>query len=106
MSPRSSTRAPSAAPGIAEVYARYPHIGRVLPAMGYSEAQREALRRTIEASKADVVVSATPIDLASLLGLTKPVVRVRYELEEVDAPGLGSIVDAFVAGHASGGRGS
>ena len=87
----------SAAPGIAAVYARYPHIGRVLPALGYSEAQRAELRRTIEDSPAEVVVSATPMDLGLLLGLAKPVVRVRYELQEVDEPGLGAIVDAFAA---------
>jgi len=85
----------SAAPPIAEVFARYPQIGRVLPAVGYSGAQREALRRTIEDSAAEVVAVATPIDLAAALGLAKPVVRVRYELEDLDAPGLGAIVDAF-----------
>jgi predicted GTPase len=86
----------SAAPEIAAVYARFAHIGRVLPAMGYGEAQRAALARTIEDSAAEIVVSATPIDLAALLGLRKPVVRVRYELEEADEPGLGVLVDAFV----------
>ena len=34
----------SAAPDIAAVYAQYPHIGAVLPAMGYSEAHLAALR--------------------------------------------------------------
>jgi predicted GTPase len=88
-----------AAPEIAAVFAAHPHIGRVLPAMGYGEAQRAALRETIEASDAEVVVAGTPIDLAALLGLTKPVVRVRYELEEVESPGLGAAVDAFVEAH-------
>jgi predicted GTPase len=88
-----------AAPEIAAVFAAHPHIGRVLPAMGYGEAQRAALRATIEASDAEVVVTGTPIDLAALLGLTKPVVRVRYELEEVESPGLGAAVDAFFASH-------
>jgi predicted GTPase len=86
-----------AAPAIAAVYAAHPHIGRVLPAMGYGDAQRAALRATIEDSAADIVVSGTPVDLASVLALTKPVVRVRYELEEVEEPGLGAVVDAFVA---------
>jgi predicted GTPase len=86
----------SAAPEIAAVYARFPHLGRVLPAMGYDAAQRAALARTIEDSTAEVVISATPIDLARLLGLAKPVVRVGYELEEVGEPGLGVLVDAFV----------
>jgi predicted GTPase len=97
----------SAAPELAQVFARHPHIGRVLPAMGYGPSQRDALRQTIESSKAEVVVAGTPIDLAAVLRLTKPVVRVRYELEEVDEPGLGALVDAFVAGRALGaGRGA
>ena len=89
----------SAAPEIAAVFAAYPHIGRVLPAMGYSNEQRDALRATIEVSDAEVVVAGTPIDLAALLGLTKPVARVRHELEEVESPGLGGVVDEFVASH-------
>ena len=39
-----------AAPGIASVYEQYPHIGPVLPAEGYSSAQLEALRQTINAT--------------------------------------------------------
>lgn len=85
------------APELAAVFAAHSHIGRVLPAMGYSESQRAALRATIEASDAEIVVAGTPIDLAAVLGLTKPVVRVRYELEEVESPGLGAVIDEFVA---------
>jgi predicted GTPase len=87
----------SAAPDIAAVYAAHPHIGAVLPAMGYDDAQRAALRATIEASEADVVVAGTPIDLAAVLGLAKPVVRVRYEIEETESPGLGGVIDGFVS---------
>jgi predicted GTPase len=65
----------SAVPAIAQLYARYPQLGPVLPAMGYSEAERAALAATIESSRAEVVVSGTPHDLAALLGLAKPVVR-------------------------------
>jgi predicted GTPase len=87
----------SAAPEIAALYAAHPQLGPVLPAAGYGDAQREALRRTIEASDAERVVAGTPIDLAAVLGLAKPVVRVHYELEDLDRPGLGALVDDFVA---------
>jgi predicted GTPase len=87
----------SAAPGIAALYAAHPALGPVLPAAGYDAAQREALRRTIEDSAAELVVAGTPIDLAAVLGLTKPVLRVHYELEDLDRPGLGVLVDEFVA---------
>lgn len=88
---------PWAAPGIAAAYAAYPHLGPVLPALGYSPAELEALRRTLDAAEADVIVSGTPADLAALLPLRKPVVRARYELAELEEPGLGAHVDAFLA---------
>jgi predicted GTPase len=75
--PRSSAPAE-----LMRVFTEYPHIGMVLPAMGYSEAQLAALAETIAGSSAEVVVSATPIDLASLIPITKPVMRARYEFAE------------------------
>jgi predicted GTPase len=88
---------PFAAPMIAEVYARYPHIGAVLPAVGYGEAQIAALARTIAAAGADFVVAATPVDLARLIPVQVPVIRVTYEFAEMDAPGLSQRLDAFLA---------
>jgi predicted GTPase len=87
----------SAAPEIRAVYDKYMHIGPVLPAMGYGEAQIEALRKTIEASDAEVVVSGTPIDLATLAHIKKPVIRAYYDLADAGDPTLGSLVDAFLA---------
>ena len=87
----------SAAPAIAGVYAQYPHIGPVLPAIGYSPAQLEALRQTINQARAEVVVAATPIDLAALIALDKPVVRARYEFVDCAQPGLAAELDRFVA---------
>ncbi len=86
-----------AAPAIAAVYNTYPHIGPVLPAMGYSPTQLEALQQTINQTPADVVVSATPIDLAALIQVNKPVIRARYEFAEVGNPVLTQQVDAFLA---------
>ncbi len=86
----------SAAPAIAAVFAAFPHLGAVLPAMGSDEAQRAALAETIMRSAAEFVVSATPADIAPLLGGTKPVLRARYEFEEMDPPGLWGRVEAFL----------
>ncbi len=86
----------SATPEIQAVFRAYPHIGMVLPAEGYSAGQLDALARTIEASSADVVVSATPIDLARLISTGKRIVRARYEYAEAGTPGLASHVDAFI----------
>ncbi|MGD8590277.1 MAG: cyclic 2,3-diphosphoglycerate synthase [Chromatiales bacterium] len=81
---------------IARVYTQYPHIGPVLPALGYHPTQLQALADTINASDADLVVSATPCDLAALIRIDKPVVRARYEFAEVGTPGLGDLLDEFL----------
>ncbi|MDP2767488.1 MAG: cyclic 2,3-diphosphoglycerate synthase [Candidatus Methanoperedens sp.] len=67
-----------------KVYEDFPHLGAVLPAMGYSDAQVKELEMTINAADCDAVIAGTPIDLGRLLKLNKPVVRVRYRIEEVD----------------------
>ena len=87
---------PFAAAEFAAVYAEYPHLGPVLPALGYTGAQLDALRRTIDAAPADVVVAATPIDLAALIKVNKRVVRARYEYAETGEEGLASVVESFL----------
>jgi predicted GTPase len=80
---------------IARMYVRYPHIGPVLPALGYHPGQLEDLRATIAAAAADVVVTATPCELSALIEIDKPVVCARYEYAEAGEPGLGALVEAF-----------
>jgi len=87
---------PWAAPEIADVYARYPHLGPVLPATGYSPRQIEALRETIERASVDAVVAGTPADLAALLSISKRVVRARYDFAEISELGLWGEVEKFL----------
>lgn len=86
----------SATAEIAAIYRKYPHIGAVLPAIGYGDDQRRALEQTINDSVADIVVSATPAELSRVLDLRKPVVRVTYDYEDSGTPLLGDIVDTFL----------
>ena len=79
---------PWASGTIKGVFERYPHIGTLLPAMGYSDQQRADLADTINSSDADVVLIATPIDLRNVCDLKKPAVRATYELEEISTPTL------------------
>jgi predicted GTPase len=88
---------PWAAPDLREIFRIYPHIGNVVPAIGYDASQLNALRSTINRADVDLVISATPIDLARLVKLDKQVIRVRYEFAELGEPRLSSIVDDFVA---------
>ncbi|MDI6893358.1 MAG: cyclic 2,3-diphosphoglycerate synthase [Bacillota bacterium] len=86
---------PYAVGSIREVYEKYPHLERVLPAMGYSPGQVRELEATINATPADVVIVATPIDLGRLITIDRPALRVRYELQEVGKPDLGDVVALF-----------
>ena len=90
---------PAASNEMAHVYRQYPHIGPVLPAVGYYPSQLESLRETINAVDADLVVSATTADLAGLIDIDKPVVRARYEFAEAGEPGLGGIIETFLREH-------
>jgi predicted GTPase len=86
----------SAVGDIAEVFRRYPHIGKVLPAIGYSQKQLADLQATINGSEAEAVITGTPSDLTHLVELEKPVVRARYEFAEVGQPKLSAAVERFL----------
>ena len=73
---------PWAVGSIKEVFERYGHIGPLLPAMGYSDRQRDELAQTINASDVDAVLIATPIDLRKIIAIEKPAARVAYELDD------------------------
>jgi predicted GTPase len=87
---------PYAVGSIRDTFAAYPGTGPVLPAMGYGEEQVRELAETIRKTPADMVVIGTPIDLAKLVHLDKPSVRVRYELEELGEPTLADVLDRFL----------
>lgn len=83
---------PWAVGSIRETYERYPSTGPVLPAMGYSGAQVAELAATIDATPADVVLIATPVDLRRIASFRPPAVRVTYELEEVGSPTIADLL--------------
>ncbi len=83
---------PYAVGSIAEIFQKYPHIGPLLPAMGYGESQIRELEETINATPCDLVLAATPIDLRRLLKVRYPVDRVRYELQVIGQPTLEEIL--------------
>ncbi|MBK8986064.1 MAG: GTPase [Chloroflexi bacterium] len=83
---------PYAVRTIAETYAKYPSTGAVLPAMGYGREQMADLAETINRVPADMVIIATPIDLAKLIDIQLPNQRVRYELQEIGQPTLTDVL--------------
>ncbi|MCK6453040.1 MAG: GTPase [Alphaproteobacteria bacterium] len=85
-----------AAPAIRAAFEQYPHIGPVLPALGYDAAQLRALADTLDAADADIVISATPLDLAALIRIGKPVLRAHYAYADAGAPTLARVIDDFL----------
>jgi predicted GTPase len=83
---------PFAAGEIAATFAKYPNVGVLLPAMGYSEQQLKDLETTINASGADVVVIGTPMDLRRVIDIELPAVQVRYDLQEIGSPTLADVL--------------
>jgi predicted GTPase len=73
---------PYARGSIRDIFEQYPHLEKVLPAVGYSEAQMRELSETINATPCDLVLLGTPTDIRRYLEVDKTVIRVRYEFEE------------------------
>ncbi len=87
---------PFAVGSIAETYRRFPHIGPVLPAMGYSHEQLRELEQTINATDCDAVIGGTPIDLARVIASDHPIRRASYEFEQRSGPSLMEVLSSVV----------
>jgi predicted GTPase len=83
---------PFAVGSIKEAFKKYPDIGNLLPAMGYSQEQILELEETINRTDCDAVIIGTPIDLSKRIKINKPVVRAKYELQEISKPGLKDMI--------------
>jgi predicted GTPase len=93
---------PYAVGSISTTYERFPHLKTLLPAMGYSELQRHELEETINGVPCDLVLVATPVDLAHVIHVNKPCVRVSYEVEELTRPKLSDILEDFALRYGQG----
>ena len=87
---------PYAVASIQATYEKYPDIGILLPAMGYGDKQVKDLETTINKTKCDLVIIATPIDLGRMIKINKPSVRVEYSLAEIGRPNLDDVLKKFL----------
>jgi predicted GTPase len=86
---------PFAVGSIKRTYEKYPHIGFVLPAMGYGPKQVKELEETIAKTPCDSVVLANDIDIRRIMRVDKPAAKVRYEIREVTKPSLEELLNKF-----------
>lgn len=82
---------------LARLYEEYPHLRRILPAMGYSPAQVAELEETIRASPADLVLDGSPVDLSRLVRVPQPIVTVDYRYDDLGGA-VASELDRFLSG--------
>jgi predicted GTPase len=94
---------PYAVGSLIAVYEKFPHLGPVLPAMGYGDEQLADLVATIAATPCDVVVTGTPIDLAATVrdrlgeeAIGHPVRHVRYELGDPAQQALAAVLQPWI----------
>jgi len=87
---------PYAVGSFLEVFQKYPRLGPVLPAMGYYQDQMAEMEETINRVQADVVLVSTPVDLGAQMKINKPMLRVTYEMVEMEVPGLLGLVEGFL----------
>ncbi len=92
---------PFAVGSLRDVFAQYQHIGALLPAMGYNAKQLRELEETIERTPAEIVLVATPIDLSHLIRISRPTVRVTYDIVEQSPLTLDRVVREFAARYAA-----
>jgi len=78
--------------GMKKIFTKYPHLGKILPAMGYSASQIMELQKIINKIPCDTIISGTPIDLRRVIQTKKPIVRIQYELKEISKPNLHSML--------------
>jgi len=81
---------------IKKIYEKYPHLEKILPAMGYGKKQIRELEETINRAECDSVIIGTPIDLRKIIKINKPSARVKYELEEGGKPDLEDVIEEFL----------
>jgi predicted GTPase len=86
---------PYAVGSIRETFAKYTHLDKVLPAMGYGQNQIDELSQTLDKAECDLVISATPIDLGRLISSNKKILRVTYDLEEIGSPDLEEVLKDY-----------
>ncbi|MGD0250015.1 MAG: cyclic 2,3-diphosphoglycerate synthase [Thermoplasmata archaeon] len=88
----------SAVGSLAKVYVNYPHLEKILPAMGYGAEQVRELEETIRGSNAELVLDGSPIDLQRLVHVPQPIVDVAYDYDDREN-GVANALDRFLKVH-------
>jgi len=76
----------SAVHSIKKAYEKYPKMGKVMPALGYSHEQLRELQDSINNVDCDAVLLGTPADLRKKIRIEKPTAKVEFEGKDAGEP--------------------
>jgi len=82
--------------GLKKIHKQFPHLKKIVPAMGYTKQQLNDLKKTLNKAKADYIISGTPINLTKLIKTNKPIIRIRYEIKEKKGNKIKKAVDKIL----------
>jgi len=88
---------PYAVGSIKKAYEKFPQMGNLIPALGYSPTQIRELEKSINNTPADTIIMGTPIDLRKFMKLNKPAVKINYILKEIGTHKLEAAVKSVVS---------
>lgn len=80
-----------------QIYKQYPHIGPVIPSLGYTNEQLKDLEIMLNTIDAEAVILATPAKLDKVLKINKPVARVSWSLTVVEGPTIKDVANEFLS---------
>lgn len=78
-----------------KVFEDFPQLSEIVPAMGYNDQQIKDLSDTLNKAECDLIIDGSPINLAKLIELNKPIVRVGYDIEAIGNPTIEDVLDEF-----------
>jgi predicted GTPase len=78
-----------------EVFEEFPQISDIVPAMGYNDQQIRDMEETLNKAECDIIVDGSPIDLGKLINSNKPIVRVKYDIQNIESPTIEEVLDDF-----------
>lgn len=82
---------------IKQAYEKFPWLGKLIPALGYSSEQLKELQDSINAVDCDAVLLGTPADLRKRMKLDKPTAKVRFDGKDAGEPKFTAYLDEILA---------
>ena len=61
-----------------------------------TDQQIRDMEETLNNAECDIIIDGSPIDLGKLINSNKPIVRVKYDIQNIDSPTIEEVLDDFI----------